>query len=58
MHWAAYTNDVYMLKYFEGDKSYNQLDSKGKTPLMRAISNYSNDAIEYLLRTYPDIMAN
>ncbi|CAD8162088.1 unnamed protein product [Paramecium pentaurelia] len=58
MHWAAYTNDVYMLKYFEGDKTYNQLDSKGKTPLMRAISNYSNDAVEYLIRTYPDIMPN
>ncbi|CAK86166.1 unnamed protein product (macronuclear) [Paramecium tetraurelia] len=58
MHWAAYTNDVYMLKYFEGDKSYNQQDSKGKTPLIRAISNYSNDAVEYLLRTYPDIMPN
>ncbi|CAD8061205.1 unnamed protein product [Paramecium primaurelia] len=58
MHWAAYTNDVYMLKYFEGDKSYNQLDSKGKTPLIRAISNYSNDTVEYLLRTYPDIMPN
>ncbi|CAD8087434.1 unnamed protein product [Paramecium sonneborni] len=58
MHWAAYTNDVYMLRYFEGDNSYNLQDSKGKTPLIRAISNYSNDAVEYLLRTYPDIMPN
>ncbi|CAK73034.1 unnamed protein product (macronuclear) [Paramecium tetraurelia] len=58
MHWAAYTNDVYMLKYFEGEMSYNQQDSKGKTPLIRAISNYSNDAVEYLLRAYPDLMPN
>lgn len=58
MHWAAYTNDVYILKYFEGDKRYDSLDSKNKTPLMRAISNNSYDAVEYLIRTYKDIMQN
>ncbi len=48
-HWAAYKNNVFLLKMFRNiGLNLQMLDKVGFTPLDRAIANKSFDAVRYL----------
>lgn len=57
VHWAAYENDAFLLRFFKAvGVSFNLFDKFGYTPLSRATQNYSFEAVRFFLESQPDML--
>jgi ankyrin repeat protein len=58
-HWAAYKNNVYLLRLFKRlGLDLNGKDNVGLTPMQRALSAESYDAIRFLAEENPFFIPN